>query len=162
MSRAGRRRLSGGFSLVELLVVVALIALAGGLAAATLRAGRQGQASEAMIAGVVSGLRNARTRAVAGDGAVRFVLDLKRRQYGWAPEKPLMDLPKDTDIVFLTAASEVIRADAAAIGFHPDGTSTGGEIRLSRRGRAWTVRVNWLTGAVTATEAPSPSREAGR
>lgn len=136
---------------MELLVVLTLVALAAGMAAASLRAGREGQTSEAMIANLLAGLREARARAISGEGAVRFVLDLDRRRYGWAKNKPHRDLPGDTGIVFRTAASEVIRAKTAAIRFMSDGASTGGEILLTRRGRAWTVRVNWLTGAVSVS-----------
>lgn len=149
MSRAGRLGGTAGLSLTELLVVLAIMALMGGVAAAALRPGRDGHGSRAMAGELANALRQARARAVAGGGTERLVLDLEQRSYNEGDETTPSAFPSGTDIVFRTAASEIIRERTAAVRFFGDGTSTGGEIILSRHGRSSAVRVNWLTGAVT-------------
>ncbi len=154
-SRAGRLVPSAGFSLTELLVVLALVSLAGGIAASTIRSGREGQNTRAAVADLANALRQARARAISGAGQTRVTLDLKERQYIWTRDKPPKRLPEDAEILFSAVAQEVTNEKTAAIRFYEDGASSGGEIVLTRRGQSWTILVNWLTGAVTVRDRAS-------
>jgi pyruvate,orthophosphate dikinase len=56
------------------------------------------------------------------------------------------------EVAFLTAAEEVSRERRGAIRFFPDGSATGGGIRLTQNGRSYLVSVHWLTGQVSLAE----------
>ncbi len=50
----------------------------------------------------------------------------------------------------VTAADSEKRSPSiAGIRFYPNGSSTGGTIDLKMEGRAYEIRVNWLTGRVS-------------
>jgi general secretion pathway protein H len=135
-----------GFTLVELLVVLLvlglLLAASGG--AGLLRPPAPSAAVDAQR--LADALRVARSQAVSRNRETALVLDLATRSWrvGAARSErwsPALD-------VELTAAASEAMSRAGAIRFFPDGSSTGGTIRLRGGDRAATVRVDWLTGAV--------------
>ena len=91
-----------------------------------------------------------RMRALA-DGRVRrglmLELDLEHFTYT-APKRKPVELPKDMELRLLTAAQELTGEKAGRIRFYPDGSSTGGRVKLVRGQRAWDIEIAWLTGEV--------------
>jgi general secretion pathway protein H len=141
---------SPGFTLVELLVVLVimgllLIALPRPLA--RLMAGRL----DAAVEQVATDLRRARSRAVLTATPQRFVLDLAGRRFGLLDGTPAM-LPDGIEVGFIGAREERLAERAAAIRFFPDGSSSGGRVRLADAARRVEVRVDWLTGRVTVVD----------
>ena len=63
-----------------------------------------------------------------------------------------MTLPDGIDITIETARQEQVSEGEAGIRFYPDGSSTGGNIQLSRGETVWRIDVNWLTGEVRLRE----------
>jgi general secretion pathway protein H len=53
-----------------------------------------------------------------------------------------------------TVAGKTIGNRVGAIGFEPDGSSTGGRVQLMGGGRKLQIGVDWLTGRVSTTAAP--------
>lgn len=138
-----------GFTLVELLVVLGLLALAYGLAAPSI--GKVLGASDLHVATreLASALKRARSDAVVGAREVRFVIDTGAGVYGADPSvKPL---PRGIAAVAAVPATHRLSARLAAIDFFPDGASTGGRITLSTpSGGSADVAVDWLSGRVAA------------
>ena len=143
------RQAERGFTLVEMLIVMAILALilavvpplfSSSLSSATLRAAARD---------VAAGLRSARSEAITLNKEVRFRLDLESHSFTIGDDKTALSLPSDVDIVLFTATSETINGQVGAIRFFTDGSSTGGGITLIDEDRKFEVMVDWLTGRVT-------------
>jgi general secretion pathway protein H len=141
----------GGFSLIELLVVLAimgfaLVLIVGYKAPWSSALGLEGTAAE-----LASGLRLARSQAIADNQPVAFSLDLAGHRYR-VGGKPPRSLPAKFSIALLTVNGEKRSAAIGNIRFNPDGSSTGGRITLADGSRRVAVGVDWLTGRVTVAD----------
>lgn len=140
-------RRTRGFSLIELMVVVVLIAGATALAAAVMTAGLPGQQLRGAAQGLAAQLRYTRAQAIVTSKPQVFLLDANTRQWK-APKQRNGTLPEVIKIVATVARIEQPAEGVAAIRFFPDGASTGGRIILSRDKASWQLDVDWLTGEV--------------
>ena len=145
MGRGGAR----GFTLLELILVLALIAFASLLAAAALSGGFDGMRLRAAAKEVAAQLRFTRTQALATGEAQRFTIDPAAHRWT-APKQRDGVLPKQLALDFVGAREVQPSPGEGAIVFFPDGASTGGRIRLQLDDAAWQVEVAWLTGQVRA------------
>ncbi|HEU0278121.1 MAG TPA: GspH/FimT family pseudopilin [Rhodanobacteraceae bacterium] len=139
-----------GFTLIEMLAVIVLIAIGASVAAVSLHGRSRGELSAA-AQGIAAGLRDTRTRAMAHGKPEWFTLDLKTHAYR-VPGRPPRGLPAAATLAATTAKVGPQPAGVARIGYFPDGSSSGGHITLSERHRVLRVDVDWLTGAVTVTD----------
>jgi general secretion pathway protein H len=76
---------------------------------------------------------------------------VEKRSYT-APRRKEVQLPKDMELRLLTAAEEQTGQSTGRVRFYPDGSSTGGRIKLVAGARAWDVEIAWLTGEVRLRE----------
>ena len=137
-----------GFSLLEVLLVVAIIAIASVLAAAVIRGSSPGIQLRAQAKEIAAQLRYTRAHAIATGQAQRFTLD--PRAHAWtAPGDRDGQIPDSMDVSFIGAREVQPREGEGAILFFPDGASTGGRVQLSAKRAAMNVDVTWLTGEVT-------------
>lgn len=143
---------SRGFTLIELLVVLAVMGLVIALAAPLLSTALPGTELKAAAREVAAGLRYARSQAITRNAEVEFIVDVADGRYQVSGEKEVRDLPAELEISLGTARSEQLDPTTGAIRFFPDGTSTGGHIRLARGERAYRVTVEWLTGRVAIVD----------
>ena len=146
------RRFASGFSLLEMLLVMALIAAASLLAVAAFGGGMQGMKLRAGAKDVAAQMRFARAVAISSGQAQDVLIDPQARRWEGAKGRS-GDLPEGGEIVFTGArASLFAQGDAAdgkgAVRFFPDGAATGGRVRLLANGGGWDVDVGWLTGEV--------------
>lgn len=137
-----------GLSLLELLVVVALMAALAGIAAAVIGRALPGRELRGAATTVADELRFTRARAIASGREQVFTLDVDRRAWQGTGERR-GELPAAIALDATTARGEAPADRQAAIRFFPDGASTGGRIVLRRGDAAWRVDVAWLTGEVT-------------
>jgi general secretion pathway protein H len=144
-SSFGRRDRVRGFTLVELMVVMVIIALIMGLVATSMSRSISGAEARAASRKLVASLRYTRARAIIDKKEQVFQVDTDNRSYQ-APGRKQIDLPEGVDITITTARSEVTAEDIAGIRFFPDGGSTGGHIELTVNDREYRVNVAWLTG----------------
>lgn len=141
------RRATGGFSLLELLLVIALIAAIGALTAAALTGGMDGVRLRSAAKQVAAQLRFTRAQAIASGKPQRFTID--PRAHAWtAPKDRSGEIPEQLGIVFTGARQTQPARGVGAIVFFADGASTGGRIQLTAKNAAWNVDVKWLTGEV--------------
>ncbi|MFN7043199.1 MAG: GspH/FimT family pseudopilin [Acidovorax temperans] len=138
-----------GFTLVELMVVFAIMALVAGLV--PMAYGRMRDASEyrEAVRTIMSQLRSARVVAVNEGRETRFAIDLHKRHYG-LEGTPGKDLPEPLKLRVTVADREIAPDGRASIRFLPSGGATGGSIEVLRApGSGTRLRVDWLSGRVT-------------
>ncbi len=144
--------MSRGYTLMEVLVTLAIIGLV--LAAIPLVAGdrRPGAETRAAAIEVASALRQTRSRAVAQFQSEVFVLDIEKHAYQVGAAGPRKTLPEELSLSLYTARSELQDESTGRIRFFPDGSATGGRVTLARGNRQYVVAVDWLTGSVSLEE----------
>jgi general secretion pathway protein H len=145
------RRASRGFTLIEMLAVVALIALAVTVVSVSVGGGLKGAKVKAASRDLVAALRYTRGQAIVKREAKTLSVDVEKRRYR-APDKKWVELPQDMTMKLFTARSELEEEGIGRIRFFPDGSSTGGHIDLLRDDATWRIEVLWLTGEVSLRE----------
>ncbi len=136
-----------GTSLLELLLVMALIALTGTLAVASYGGGLDGMRLRASAKEIAAQLRHTRAQAIASGREQRFEIEPVQRR--WRAATRSGDIPQAVEVAFMGAREVQPRSDVGAIVFFEDGGSTGGHVQLQARSTVWRVDVAWLTGEVT-------------
>lgn len=138
-----------GFTLVELLVAFAILALVVGLAPTAFERMREGAQYRGVVRTMFAQLRSARTQAVTDGREMRFVVDFASRRYG-VEGKLLKPLPDTVQLRATVAGREMDARGQASIRFLPSGGATGGSIEILRApGVGTRLRVDWLSGRVT-------------
>lgn len=143
---AGRR--GRGFTLLELVVVLALIAAL--LALAPMALGRYKESADYRdtVRRFAASLAEARQLASSGGRAVAFSVDLAERRYG-VDGRPLRELPEGLTVRAVVADTE-LAANVARVRFYPGGNATGGTFEVVRSsGEGARLRTDWLDGRVT-------------
>ena len=139
-----RRR---GFSLIEMLAVLTLIALIAGVAAAVIGGNLGGAKTRAAVRDLTAALRQTRGLAIVKGEERSLEIDVEARTYR-VPDKAPVPLPEELQMKLLTAATEQTGDSKGQIRFFPDGSSSGGRITLTRDRREWRIEIAWLTGEV--------------
>lgn len=144
-----------GFSLIELIVVIVLIAAVTALSASVMSRGLPGQQLRNSARELGAQLRYTRAQAIVSGKPQVFSLDATTRQWQ-APNHRQGQLPKEIKVVATGARVEQSRPGTAVVRFFPEGAATGGRFVLSRERAAWQVDVQWLTGEVKVERVPAP------
>lgn len=139
------RRRPSGFTLVEIMVVMVMIALILGLIATSMSRSVSSAEARAASRQLVASLRYTRARAIIDKQEQVFQVDTEKRSYK-APGRKEVQLPEGVDVTITTARSEFTSESVGGIRFFPDGGSTGGHVELQVNGRDYRVNVAWLTG----------------
>jgi general secretion pathway protein H len=140
-------RTARGISLLEMLLVVALLAAVSMLAAGAMTGGFAGMQLRSQAKQLVAQLRYTRTQAIATGRPQRFTIDPSARTWT-APGDRHGEIPEKLGIAFIGAREVQPRRGEGAILFFPDGASTGGRVQLSAKKAALDIDVAWLTGEV--------------
>lgn len=140
-----------GFTLIEILIVLGIIGLM--LAVVTPMLGNVIDNSQVKSATrhLAAGLKTARLMAINSKEEATLVLDTENRTYTIGDVEKQLSLPDGSSLLLTTARSEQIDEYTGAIRFFADGSSSGGQIKLSLNRFEYFVDVNWLTGKVSIT-----------
>lgn len=143
-----------GFTLVETLVVLTLIAMVSAALLPRIVSGLRGPTLDDVAHRVVLALREAQGTALASGNAAVLHVDVSGHRLalprGRARE---IDVPGHWELRLVTARRELTGEGAGDIRFFPDGSSTGGRLVLADGSREVSIDVTWLTGRITVTGA---------
>ncbi len=146
-----------GFTLLEMLVVIVLIAAITGLAVGVLGVGKSGRDLRGAARTLATELRFTRVQAMTTGRSQTLDLDLDTRHWSAAHDKHHGEIPASLQVRFDGVRQEQRSQRSAAIRFFPDGSSTGGRISLRTGDAGIRVDVRWLTGEVTQAALADPS-----
>ncbi|MCZ8094073.1 MAG: type II secretion system protein [Acidovorax sp.] len=137
-----------GFTLLELMVVFAIMALIVGVMPAAFDRMREAAQYRNTVRTMLSDMRTARQQSLAGRGDARFTVNLQQKTYGIHGGK-VRELP-DVVRVKVTVAGTEMQSGSASIRFLSDGGATGGSVDVLRNDSGGIrLRVDWLSGRIT-------------
>ena len=136
---AGRR--SGGFTLIEMIVVIAVMGMIAGLVLVRQPWHSAGLTMDATERAFINALRLARSRAIAQDRVVPVVTGAAGFSVDGAPPVLLPEHEAMSDARFV---------------FMPDGGSSGATVVLGSETKRLAVTVNWLNGRIRTRELDAP------
>jgi general secretion pathway protein H len=136
-----------GFSLLEMLAVLAIVALSLALVAPSFNRARIALAARSAAYALAADLRATRTLASSQSMQRHLVVDHARRTYRSEGIGPARVFSPTLRISILVPESEQI-GPTSRIRFLPDGSASGGKIVLQGGNAAWSVVVDWLSGDV--------------
>jgi general secretion pathway protein H len=148
---AKSKRRSSGITLIEVIVALTIAALLTAAAVPAVGRALDRVRTNGSTRELVAALNAVRHEARTSGVDALFTLDVATRAYrvGGGPERAL-PVAEDATLTLLTAESERSSETAGAIRFFADGSSTGGTITVTYRGREQRVEIDWLTGHVRA------------
>ncbi|MFB9980713.1 GspH/FimT family pseudopilin [Mesorhizobium kowhaii] len=139
---------TAGFTLVEMLVVLAIMALVAAIAAPGLVSNYRTKNLETLAGEITMRLRLSRTSAIATARPKQVVVDLGTRVIRFG-ERDSVALPDDVKMTVITGQETVVAGRQTVLTFLPDGSASGMDISLQQKGRTTRIAVNWLTGLPT-------------
>jgi general secretion pathway protein H len=155
-----RRASTGGFTLLELLVVLALVGFLMSLVPSLISAAVPGVKLRVESRDLAVSLRKSRNTAIASGVQVDVTINNDPPQY-YIDQKEPHELPAAISVVardimdlqygYAPLQSEQITNDNFRVRFYPDGSSSGALITLRHEMKAYTVTVDWLLGGVSMT-----------
>lgn len=137
-----------GFTLIELLVSLALVGMLLSVIPPLFTGSVSGAETHATARDLSLALRQMRGSAIAQARETTLTLDLENGYYSLSNGNKPIRLNPGLDFELFTAESEVSQPQQGSIRFYPDGSSTGGKIKVSDARRAYTINVDWLTGKI--------------
>jgi general secretion pathway protein H len=144
-----------GFSLLEIIVVLVIIAMSYTLLPKMVFSGVSGADLRANVRAVATGLRLTRESAINTRREAVMTLDLENRVFTVQNDAKVHKLHEQIDVKLYTSQADLITDKVGTIRFYPDGSSNGGRVTVGAGGRAFEVDVDWLTGRVSVKDAPA-------
>jgi general secretion pathway protein H len=138
----------GGVTLLELLIVIALMAIIAALVVPMFGGPVSTSELRATARQLAAGLRLARSEAVSERRETFLVIDVAGKRFKVDREAREHALPSKVDLKLFTAQNDLVSENVGSIRFYPDGGSNGGRITVASGARKFDVDVDWLTGRV--------------
>ena len=143
-----------GFTLLEMIVVLAILGLVVGLAAARGPGRSHGLEVRGLVAAVTETLRGARGRAIGTNRPVLVAVNGARGSVAVAGG-PTLTMPLGLDLTAALPGGEPGK-ELVGIRFAPDGSASGGRIVIADGKRRTRIGVDWLTGRISVAVADAP------
>ena len=142
------RGTESGFTLLETVCVLAIIAMLAAVALPAFPRGTSRTALEAYTLKTAALLKGDRLAAIRTGAVVQTNFSMQSGTIRSGASGVEVQFPGDVTFNAVVAQQCGGHASGAAIEFLPSGMSCGGTIFLSRPGTAYEIRVTWLTGGV--------------
>jgi general secretion pathway protein H len=143
-----RPRGAAGFTLLEILIVLSIMALGAALVIPTFGSGVSNTELKGAARDLAAGMRLARSEAVATRQETLVTLDIDGKNFSVATDPRKHDMPKGAEFKLYTAQADLVNDKVGSIRFFPDGGSNGGRVTIASGERKYEVDVDWLTGRV--------------
>ena len=137
-----------GLTLLELIIVIALMALLAGVTLPMFGPGVSTSALRSSARQVAAGLRTARSEALAQRRETFLVVDVAGKRFKVDNDPHEHRLPSKVELKLFTAQNDLVSDSVGSIRFFPDGGSNGGRITVASGDRKFDVDIDWLTGRV--------------
>src|SRR4051795_6009141 len=144
-SRGGSAGREAGFTLIEVIAVMLIIALVASLAV-TMMPGTGRAGLKALTLQTAALLRRERLGAILTGRDRQVSLDGERRVLV-GDGGNVLAIPRDV-VLDVLGIDALWSGRQAVVRFTPDGASTGAVLKLSRENAEYEIRVNWYTGGV--------------
>lgn len=139
---------SKGFTLLELLLVLFVVILGFSVIGFNISSGNDATGHQSAARDIVSALRYAKGQALISHEETTVNLDLNENTYTVSGRDKVFAIPGTIALTVVTAQEELTGKGMANVRFFPDGSSSGGRIKLERNSVIWQIDINWLTGQV--------------
>lgn len=145
-----------GFTLLEMLVVLLMVAVGFGLLASGISQGLKSAQERQVKRDVSLALHQVRSLAITAGQPASLRLDVLRNSYQM-PGKTPRQLPDGMTLRLTTAAGpEGGESHEGLVTFYPNGGSTGGHLYLARGTQQSRIDIDWLTGRVNWRDIQQP------
>jgi general secretion pathway protein H len=146
---AAAPRSRAGFTVIEILIVFAVIAVLAIAFAPNPKQAMPTLELRRFAEELAAELRMARSDAIRGNSEEWLQIDVRDRTYRRGGEADGAPFPESVLAEIVVASTEVDGQHRGRIRFLPSGASTGGEVRLVRGASGFEIEVDWFDGAVS-------------
>lgn len=149
-----RHEHEAGFTLLELMIVLGILAVVAGIAMPLLHRPAGDAALMATARQIASGMRLARAAAIRDNADHVLTVDLARRRFWVAGVTAPLPVASGIAVDLITLEKELVSDGQGGMRFHPDGSASGGQVVLTAAGRRVTVELDWMTGHASIRRGP--------
>lgn len=150
------RRAAAGFTLVELLVVLLIIALSAWMVLPSIQAGAQQREVRHVVQRFVSAVRTASSRAIHDRRTTGLAVWLDGGAFGLQDGKTRVELPAYATFGDVAGGTYDPDDDKVVFQFYPTGGSSGGAVEIAFETRnarqSYLLRINPLLSSVSIEE----------
>ncbi|MCZ6804304.1 MAG: GspH/FimT family pseudopilin [Proteobacteria bacterium] len=137
-----------GFTLFEILVVFVIFALILTIVPPFLPNVIASSQTKTAARELAANLKKTRSLAITRQQEMTLSLNVENKIFILDNKQKKLSVPASSSLSIITARSEQISENEGRIRFFPDGSSTGGQIKLAFKKKEYLIDVNWLTGKV--------------
>jgi general secretion pathway protein H len=148
MYRAGEDHEPAGFTLLELVCVLALTALLASILLPHMPHGTSRLQLEAVTLQIAALLKGDHVAAQSRGRTISALVDVDRRMVRSGSDDKSVRVPDDVIVKTVLPEECAGRPVISEITFFGSGMSCGGTVVLKRQSTSFAVRVNWLTGEI--------------
>lgn len=151
-----------GFTLIEVLIVLAIIGLSSAIIFPAMGKGKPQIEIDSAVRKMTSVLKLCRSEAIAKSKEAVFTLEIDKNRYSCDHSKAQYYYFSDIRTKF-TTTSKGVMADklAGKLFFYPDGSSSGGEISLQIGKLNRHLIIDWLIGSVKLRNEKAQAKNEG-
>lgn len=140
-----------GFTLLEVMVVLVIMALILVIVPPYLPNVMASIHVKSAARELAASLKHARSQAIDHQRETTLIVNVDERNYTLNKKLKTLTLPIDASLSLITAKSEQLSESEGQVRFFPDGSSTGGQVKLAYKDQEYLIDVHWLTGRVKIT-----------